>query len=191
MLQFSTRSQNRRSRQRDTLTAQPQVPVLVEKLSIFLLSPHSPSTSTASTTSQPRPATPEPPKSRTQTIISISQHSTPHPKLSGVFGRIDRADSVVRTREDASLVLHGLLDVVGDEALAIVERFRSTLEDLEGKVLASAVRSLLTHSPCLADHSPAVEHENGSTSTFPLRSTASAQVDRLTTPRPDPVNPLF
>ena len=49
---------------------------------------------------------------------------------------------MVRTREDASLVLHGLLDVVGDEALAIVERFRSTLEELEGKVLASAVRLL-------------------------------------------------
>lgn len=145
LLQFSRTT--RRSAKRDTLTAQPQVPVLVEKLSIFLLSPHSTSTSTSgSTTSQAPTIGAEPAKSRTQTIISISQHSTPHPKLSEVFGRIDRADSVVRTREDASLVLHGLLDVVGDEALAIVERFRGTLEDLEGKVLASAVCSHFSRS---------------------------------------------
>jgi len=99
---------------------------------------------------------------RNGTIVSFSQDTGFHGRLSGIFGRIASRDDILRGSEDgqscsngyanglvspqtrglirlslhaASFVLQALLDVICDDALSLIDDFREIITDLEAKVL--------------------------------------------------------
>lgn len=107
-----------------TLSKNYKIPISITQLSIFLL--------------------------RCGTIISVTPEISPRASFSGIFERINRADSTLRSSSDASLLMQALLDVVGDDALGIVDSFREELTILEGKTLTIADMGTVRHLHALS-----------------------------------------
>ncbi|KAA1092445.1 hypothetical protein PGT21_002998 [Puccinia graminis f. sp. tritici] len=100
------------------LTKDYKVRVHVEKLSIFLL--------------------------RDGTLITIFSHGGSKSVLP-LLARLKSMDTLLRSSADASMLLQAVLDIVVDQALDVVEAFRSKLTGLEAKVLVSPDLDTVRH----------------------------------------------
>lgn len=78
------------------------------------------------------------------TIISIFSRSGDG-LLAPINDRLSTPGTLLRSSQDPSMLLHGLLDVVVDEMLAIAEDFRFRLDVLEGQALLKADPKLVHH----------------------------------------------
>ncbi|POW00750.1 hypothetical protein PSTT_12950 [Puccinia striiformis] len=103
------------------LTKDYKVRIHVEKLSIFLL--------------------------RDGTLITIFSNDGSESVLP-LLARLKSMDTLLRSSADASMLLQAVLDIVVDQALDVVEAFRSKLTGLEAKVLVSPDLDTVRH--CLA-----------------------------------------
>ncbi|OAV93580.1 hypothetical protein, variant [Puccinia triticina 1-1 BBBD Race 1] len=100
------------------LTKDYKVRIHVEKLSIFLL--------------------------RDGTLITIFSHDGSKSVLP-LLARLKSMDTLLRSSADGSMLLQAVLDIVVDQALDVVEAFRSKLTGLEAKVLVSPDLDTVRH----------------------------------------------
>ncbi|MBW0493814.1 hypothetical protein O181_033529 [Austropuccinia psidii MF-1] len=100
------------------LTKDYKVRIHVEKLSVFLL--------------------------RDGTLITIFSHDGSRTVLP-LIARLKTMDTLLRSSADASMLLQALLDIIVDQALDVVEAFRSKLTSLEAKVLVSPDLDTVRH----------------------------------------------
>ncbi|KAH9441937.1 hypothetical protein Pst134EA_032068 [Puccinia striiformis f. sp. tritici] len=100
------------------LTKDYKVRIHVEKLSIFLI--------------------------RDGTLITIFSNDGSESVLP-LLARLKSMDTLLRSSADASMLLQAVLDIVVDQALDVVEAFRSKLTGLEAKVLVSPDLDTVRH----------------------------------------------
>lgn len=76
--------------------------------------------------------------------------------LSPIYEWLGTPGTVLRTSEDASMLLHALLDVTVDETMTIAEAFRAELDVLEGRALIKPDTAGVRNRELLPSSSPRV-----------------------------------